>query len=282
MKITRSKLKEIEKEVIKIAKGAGNQILKHKSNLDQLKTSSKESQGMVSEADFASETFIIKKLLKKYPEIPVLAEETYYKEFKESKHAYEQFKSVPMLWIIDPLDGTNNFIHGLDYFAVCISLVVKGNPVLGVVYSPERKELFYASQGNGMFYRKGNQLGDRVFQRKGKKELRNTLLATGFATEKGKPFNDEFKKFKKMMCDVRAIRRMGSAALDLCYVATGIYDGFWEKGLAPWDMAAAAIICREAGVKVTEYNGQKNNPFSETIVAGRGAIHKKVMDNLAE
>jgi myo-inositol-1(or 4)-monophosphatase len=276
-KLTKKELKAIEEDLILLAKKASRKILKYKTEVQELVIQSKQTQGIVSEADLASEEIITKYLTKNYPNIPILAEESYFKEFKEKKDGYSKFKNIPKLWVIDPLDGTNNFVHGLDYFAVCISLVVKGKPVVGVVHAPIRKETFSASLGNGMTFN-----GRKIFNDKGRKDIKSVLLATGFATEKGKPFNDEFRRFKKIMSEVRAIRRMGSAALDLCFTALGTYDGFWEKGLAPWDMAAATIICEEAGVKVSDYNGRKHNPFSETIIAARKPIHSKLKKLLVE
>jgi len=276
-KITKAELRRIEEDLISLSKKASRKILKYKNQVQELAIQSKQAQGIVSEADLASEEVITKYLNKHYPDIPVLAEESYFQEFKGKKDGYSKFKNIDKLWVIDPLDGTNNFVHGLDYFAVCISLVVKGKPVVGVVHAPVRKETFSASLGNGMKFN-----GRKIFNSKGRKDLKSVLLATGFATEKGKPFNDEFKKFKNMMSEVRAIRRMGSAALDLCFTALGTYDGFWEKGLAPWDMAAATIICEEAGVKVTDYNGKKHNPFAETILAARLPVHSKLKKHLVD
>ncbi|EQC52391.1 inositol monophosphatase family protein [Bacteriovorax sp. DB6_IX] len=276
-KITKKELERIEADLISLSKKASRKILTYKNKVQELVIQSKQAQGIVSEADLASEEIITKYLNKHYPDIPVLAEESFFKEFKGKKDGYAKFKNIEKLWVIDPLDGTNNFVHGLDYFAVCISLVIKGKPVVGVVHCPMRKETFSASLGNGMKYN-----GRVIFNDKGRKDLKSVLLATGFATEKGKPFNKEFKTFKNMMAEVRAIRRMGSAALDLCFTALGIYDGFWERGLAPWDMAAATIICEEAGVKVTEYNGRKHNPFSETILAARKPIHGKLKKLLVD
>lgn len=276
-KMTSKDYKVIENDLIALSKKASRKILKYRSEVQELVIQSKQTQGIVSEADLASEEVITKYLKKKYPDIPILAEEGFFREFKDNKNAYEHYKNIPMLWVIDPLDGTNNFVHGLDYFAVCISLVVKGKPVVGVVHAPIRKETFAASLGNGMTFN-----GRKIFNKKGRRDIRSVLLATGFATEKGKPFNTEFRLFKNIMSEVRAIRRMGSAALDLCFTALGTYDGFWERGLAPWDVAAASIICQEAGVKVTEYDGQKHSPFSETIIAARNPIHGKLKSLLGE
>lgn len=269
-------LKKLELELEALAKKAGRKILKYKKELNSLGIQSKEAQGVVSEADLASEKLIIDYLSKNYPDIPILAEELFFEKFKGKKEAYDHFKNIPYLWVIDPLDGTNNFVHGLDYYAVCISLVVKGQPVVGVVHAPSRKETFIASKGNGVRFN-----GESYFEKKGR-PINRALLSTGFAVEKGDPFNGEFKIFKRIMERVRTIRRMGSASLDLCFTSLGIYDGFWERGLAPWDLAAATVICREAGVRVTEYSGSKLNCFSSTILAARNPVYKTLKELIAE
>ncbi len=270
--ITKSELEKLESVALKTALKAGKLLLEAQKDLKKLDITSKKSQGIVSDADIASEEFIVNALKKANPEIEFLAEESFFTKFQGNKNSYKNFASSKYLWVIDPLDGTNNFVHGLDYFAVCISLVKDGKPILGVVHAPARKETFVARKGSGTSFYQGSVTAkncSRLRKQKGRKNLSECFLATGFATEKGKPFNTEFKTFKEMMNHCRAIRRMGSAALDLCHTAGGIYDGFWERGLAPWDLAAASIICQEAGVKVTEYGGEDLTIFSKTILAAR-------------
>lgn len=280
--------KEVESllpSVFKIAVKAGKHLASCQNNLKKSDISSKKSQGIVSKADIESENMIVKDLFKLAPEIPVLAEESFYKKYKEDKSSYELFKENPYMWVIDPLDGTNNFVHGLEYFAVCISLVKKGKPILGVVHAPTKKETFLAVKGAGSFKIIGtNKYSDKnpIKGIRGKRNLHECFLATGFATEKGVVFDNEFKTFKDMMSHCRAIRRMGSAALDLCYTASGVYDGFWERGLAPWDLAAASVICTEAGVQVTEYEGQKLDVFSPTILAARKPTHSLIQNVILE
>ncbi len=279
--INKRELEELEQVALKTAVKAGKLLVKAQRNIKNLSITSKDSQGIVSSADIASEELIVKSLKKANEEIGFLAEENFYQKYKGKKQSYKLFEKTPYLWVIDPLDGTNNFVHGLDYYAVCISLVKDGKAVIGVVHAPARKETFVASKGKGARFYSGavtDKNKNTIKKVKGRKNLNECFLATGFATEKGKPFNTEFKTFKDMMNHCRAIRRMGSAALDLCHTAIGIYDGFWERGLAPWDLAAASIICQEAGVKVTEYKGQELNIFSETILAARQSTYRNMQE----
>ncbi len=275
--MTYKDLEILSEKVFKIAYKAGKVLVQRQSNLKKTDISSKKSQGIVSKADIESETFIIKELIKIAPNIPVLAEESYFSEFSEDKKSYDLFKDNEYMWVIDPLDGTNNYVHGLEYFAVCISLVKRGIPILGVVHAPKKKESFIAVKNRGAYQLTNTSNLEKkikISRIRAKKDLSECFLATGFATEKGIVFDNEFKTFKDMMSHCRAIRRMGSAALDLCYTASGIYDGFWERGLAPWDLAAAAVICSESGVVVTEYEGKELDIFSPTILAARKPVYQ--------
>ncbi len=278
-KITKNELIAIEEKLISVARGAGKVLKPYQNNLKNLVINYKEAQGAVSAADHASEEYIIKKLKAINPEIPVLAEEDFYQKYQGDYKHLKEYLGSDYLWVIDPLDGTNNFVHGLEHYCVCLSLTYKLKPLVGVIYIPERGEFFCATKGNGAYLLKGRT---KTKLKQTRSRERGFLLATGFATEKGKPFNDEFKKFKKVMVNISAVRRLGSAAIDLCYVARGIFDGFWEKGLAPWDVAAASIICSEAGTKITEYNGNEHNIFSETIIVGRNPLFKKLSEMVSD
>lgn len=278
MKITDNQLKKMTSEVILIANDAGNVLKKYYKKIDKLKITAKDAAGVVSIADKESEKFIINKLKQLYPSIPFLAEEMTYDEHSDSDDYKNSFKGEDYYWVIDPLDGTTNFLNGLDYFAICISLVSKEKPVLGVVYNPITEDYFYAWKNGGAWYRNSlfQKKAKKIFLKSNKKTLRESLFVTGFATEKGELFDREFAQFKKLMDKTRGIRRMGSAALDLCMVAKGVFDGFWEFGLAPWDVAAAGIICLEAGVKITDYRGRKFSPYNDTILAVRSPLHSKI------
>jgi myo-inositol-1(or 4)-monophosphatase len=262
------------KEVKSIARQAGTKLLKKQKRLKDLTVSIKEAQGVVSEADIEAEKFIIKKLKKIFPSADFLAEETAFEEHGGKDNAYMAYKEKEWVWIIDPLDGTHNYLNGLDYYAVCIALSFKGRPVLGVIYRPSSDTFYYALEGKGAFIQIGEKSSKKIKPAPNRKPLKSSLLVTGFATEKGEVFDKEFDYFRQMMEHCRGIRRMGSAALDLCLVAEGIFDGFWERGLAPWDMAASSLICLEAGVKVTDYQQEKFHPFKKTILACRTPLFK--------
>ncbi len=258
-------------ETMTLAQEAGQKLLRYQKRIESLKVTHKDTLGVASEADVAIENFIIKNLRRQYPHMDVLAEENYYASFGNKRSAYKHYQEIPWCWVVDPLDGTNNFLSGIDYYGVCLALTHFGKPVLGVVHRPVSGETFYACEGQGAFKISPDKKPKRLEAKP--RKLSNAMMATGFATEKGKAFDREFSIFKNMMSKTRGIRRMGSAALDLCYVADGTFDGFWERGLAPWDVAAPGIICREAGVEVTDYNGKEFHPFQETIVAARKPLY---------
>lgn len=268
---------------MKLAETSGKFLLKKQTQLSSLKITTKVAQGIASDADTESEKIIIDGIRKNYPDHFILAEESAYTEFKGEMSRYQFLKEKEWVWIIDPLDGTNNFLNGLDYYGVCIALVHYGEPVVGLVLRPTNGECFYAIKGKGTklvnLWKKSKAIP--IKQNTNKKMLKDSLLVTGFTTEKGPVFEQEFTLFKNMVGTSRGIRRMGSAALDLCYVCKGIFDCFWERGLAAWDVAAAGLICLEAGVKVTDYSGQKFHPFQETIVAARAPLHSEILSKFS-
>jgi len=278
--MNKKELTEALNFAIELSQKAGKLLLKYQKKLNSLKITVKDAQGVASKADIESENLIIEALEKKYPEHEVLAEEKAFKQFKGKKNmaaAYEHYASAEWCWVIDPLDGTNNYLNAFNYYGVCISLTHFGKPVLGLVFRPGTGELFYAIKGGGAKY-VPSETGrvQSIFSGKGKLKLRDALLVTGFVSEKGVYFDKEFSFFKKIMKHCRGVRRTGSAALDLCYVASGVWDGFWETGLSPWDVAAAGIICQEAGVVVSDYKGREFDPFGKSIMAFRKPLYKQV------
>ena len=281
-KVVVKKEEALELSMVLAVKAAKHLLLKQKK-ISQLKITNKLAQGIASSADTESEKIIIDGIKKKYPDHFVLAEENAYKEFKGEMERYKFLKEKEWVWIIDPLDGTNNFLNGLDYYGVCISLVNFGEPIVGLVLRPSNGECFFAMKNKGSklftfsngFKKKSKPVS--IKKTSTKKTLSNSLLVTGFATEKGPVFDQEFDLFKQMIGKSRGVRRMGSAALDLCYVARGIFDCFWERGLAAWDVSAAGLICLEANVLVTDYEGQGFHPFQPTIIAARASIHKEML-----
>lgn len=277
---TKVDLQDVLKISLKLALESGHFLIEKQSKISSLKITVKEAQGIASNADTESEKMIIKGIKKHYPDHFILAEESAFDQYQGEMSRYQFLKDKEWVWVIDPLDGTNNFLNGLDYYAVCISLVHFGEPVVGVVHRPSNGECFYAIKGKGTKTLNLYQKKSKVVSLKkiaNKKNLKDCLMVTGFTTEKGPVFEAEFTLFKSMMGKSRGIRRMGSAALDLCYVSKGIFDCFWERGLAAWDVAAAGLICQEAGVVVSDYDGQKFHPFQETIVAARAPIHAEIL-----
>jgi myo-inositol-1(or 4)-monophosphatase len=274
---------EVLKLSMDLAIKASQLLLKKQKKISSLKITTKKAQGIASNADTASEKLIIDGIKKKYPNHYVLAEETAYKEYRGEMSRYKFLAEKEWVWIIDPLDGTNNFLNGLDYYGVCISLAHYGEPIVGLVLRPTNGDCFYAIKGKGTklinfsndFKKKSKPLS--LKKNVNKKNMSDAMFVTGFTSEKGPIFDEEFALFKSMVGKGRGIRRMGSAALDLCYVARGIFDCFWERGLAAWDVSAAGLICLEAGVQVTDYESQPFHPFQETIVAARAPLHKEIL-----
>lgn len=275
-KKTELNLEKIARASIKIAIESGDLLLKFQKKISKLKITYKEAQGVASDADLASEKFIIKELKNILPDSNFLAEEDWHS--KKLKN-YEGVKNLEKCWVIDPLDGTHNFLNGSDYFSICISLVDCGVPLLGIVYRPSSKEIFYTFENKKSYYINAKGKKSSIKSNKFKK-LNESLLVTGFATEKGEVFDKEFELFKNMMGHSRGIRRFGSAALDICYVALGAWDGFWERGLAPWDIAAAGLIAQNAGLIVTDYYGQPFDPYSASFVAASKTIHDQMIQHL--
>ncbi len=224
----------------------------------------KGAVNLVTEVDEASEQLILERIREAFPEHAILSEE---------RGADLSVSDSRYLWVVDPLDGTTNFAHGYPLFAVSIAFVVDGEPELGVVYQPVLDELFVAQRGAGAF------LNGRRIRVSDQDSMIMALLATGFPydLERRKQALAHFGRFTTL---TRAIRRDGSAALDLCYVAAGRFDGFWEPELAPWDTAAGALIVREAGGVVTDYSGCPLTLESVSCVASNGKLHQQILDVL--
>ncbi len=230
---------------VRAARAAGNVIARYANRLDELTVTSKEQNDFVSEVDREAEAQIIKVLRKAYPDHAILAEES---GVTDGNDDYQ--------WIIDPLDGTTNFLHGLPQFAVSIALKHKGRLDQAVVYDPISQELYTASRGAGAL------LNDRRIRVSKQNGLPGALIGTGFPFKQPEHLDAYLGMFKAVHQDTAGIRRAGSAALDLAYVAAGRLDGFWEIGLHPWDMAAGVLLVREAGGLVGDFGG--GDDFMET------------------
>ncbi len=246
---------------IEAAKEAGK-FLKH--NLGKVRVinlKSGQEKNLVTEIDKKSEELIVGIIKKHFPTHDILAEES------GSEHG----KKSDFRWIIDPLDGTTNYTHGLPIFCVSIGLERKGDLIAGVIYDPNLNELFSAEKGRGAFLN-GRRL--RVSQTE---KLKQSLLVTGFPYNVNENPDNCIEHFVNFLLTGQAVRRMGSAAIDMAYVAAGRYDGFWEVNLNAWDMAAGVLLIREAGGKVTGFEGEEIDIYKKKIVASNGLIHDEMV-----
>jgi myo-inositol-1(or 4)-monophosphatase len=258
---------------IKAARRAGQIINRASNDLDLLKVTAKQPNDFVTEVDKAAEAAIIETLREAYPNYGILAEESGITAGQGGRDGEYQ-------WIIDPLDGTTNFIHGLPQYAVSIALA-KGNVIeQAVVFDPNRNELFTASKGAGAF------LNERRIRVSRRTKLGEALIGTGFPYRMFDKIDLYLAIFKELAEKTAGQRRPGAASLDLAYVACGRYDGFWEFGLSPWDMAAGALLISEAGVLISDLRGDANYLETGNVIAGTpkvfGPLLKLVQDKLPE
>lgn len=248
---------------IQAARAAGNIIIRAMDRLDKVKVSEKAPNDFVTEIDQAAEREIINIIRKAYPKHGILAEESGETEGKD------------YVWIIDPLDGTRNFIHGFPHYAVSIAVSHKNTIEHGVIYDPIRQELFSATRG------KGAHLNDRRIRVSTNPKLEKALLATGFAYRHSAEHLEFYiHSLRSLLPICSDIRRAGSATLDLAYVACGRFDGFWELKLHKWDIAAGSLLIKEAGGLVCDIDGSDNYLTSGNIVAGNPKILKLLLKTL--
>jgi myo-inositol-1(or 4)-monophosphatase len=227
----------------------------------KINVSFKGDINLVTEADLASEKFIIEQIKSYYPKHSILAE--------ESGNAVVDGNST-WKWIIDPLDGTTNFAHGYPCFCVTIALEHDGKIVIGATYDPTRDEMFSAERGNGA------NLNNKQIRVSNTEKLSDALLVTGFPYNFAEK-NDFVEKLAKFLLNARGVRRDGSAAIDMAYVACGRFDGFWEEGLNAWDVAAGTLFIEEAGGQVSSYDGSALNIYKPPIVASNGLVHQEML-----
>lgn len=251
---------------VKAARAAGSIINRAALDLEVLRVGTKGPNDYVSEVDQAAENAIIDVLLEAYPGHGILAEES-----GRARGA----KDSEFTWIIDPLDGTTNFLHGLPVYAVSIALAHRGSVQQAVVYDPTRNDLFFASRGRGAF------LNDRRLRVSKRTRISDSLIGTGFPFRKGDNFKRYVKMFEEVMQSCAGLRRPGAAALDLCYVAAGYYDGFFETGLNPWDMAAGSLIITEAGGLIGNFTGESDFLYQREVVAGNPKVYGQLVQILA-
>jgi myo-inositol-1(or 4)-monophosphatase len=242
---------------IQLAREAGQLLRDHFGRVTEI-THKSTTLDLVTEVDVLSEQYIKEKISTHYPKHQILAEESGYQE-AESEYR----------WLIDPLDGTTNYAHGYPCFAVSIALEQSGEILLGVVYDPVHGELFAAERGGGA------TLNGRPIHVSPIAQLNDGLLVTGFPYNvRTNPINLEY--FARFMNKAQAVRRDGSAALDMCSIACGRFDGFWELGLKPWDMAAGKVIIEEAGGRVSRFDGGPVNIYEPEVLASNGLLHEQM------
>mgnify|MGYP001581098344 FL=1 len=244
---------------IRAARRAGSVIMRHLDRLDSLTIESKGRHDLVSEVDRMAEAEIIRTVRAAYPDHGILAEET-------GRHPGDDY-----LWIIDPLDGTTNFLHGYPQFAVSIGLQHKGRLEQAVVFDPFKNELYTASRGSGA------QLNDRRIRVSRTLDLDRALLGTGFPFRSHQHLETWINTLRDLLLRSSDIRRAGSAALDLAHVACGRLDGFWEFGLSPWDMAAGCLLVLEAGGIASDFAGGNDFLANGNILAANPRIHEAML-----
>ena len=246
---------ELTFSVCEIARNVGNFMAEERKTFDDSKIEIKGVHDLVSYVDKTAEIRIIKELQQLVPEAGFIAEE-----------GTNNTRGERYNWVIDPLDGTTNYIHGIPIYSVSIALIDGNEPVLGVVYEVGHDECFYAWKDGGAF------LNGQPIKVSNRSEVGNALLATGFPYSDFSRLDSYVEMFKWAMTNARGVRRLGSAAADLVYVACGRFDAFWEYDLKPWDVAAGVIIVIEAGGKVTDYKGGSDYLFGREIVATNSII----------
>lgn len=249
---------------IRAARKAGNLIAKSYERHDDVQTDLKGSNDFVTNVDKAAETIIIETIKTSYPEHYIVSEEAGLVEGKDKD----------IQWVIDPLDGTTNFIKGFPHFSVSIAIRVKGRTEVAVVYDPIKNELFTAERGKGA---KLNELRLRINERR---DIKGTILATGFPFKQSKLMQTQLDIMNVLIQDAADFRRTGSAALDLCYVATNRVDGYFEMGLKPWDCAAGELIAREAGAVVCDFVGGHNYLKSGHLIAAHPRVVKEILTKI--
>lgn len=249
---------------IRAARKAGSIITQHYERRDQIESALKSVNDYVTNVDKAAEAAIIEVIGKSYPDHTIITEESGALEGKDTD----------VQWVVDPLDGTTNFIKGFPHFSVSIAIRVKGRTEVGVVYDPIRNELFTAVRGEGA------KLNETRLRIDSKREIQGAVLATGFPFKQAKHMPLQFAIMNQLITDCADFRRTGSAALDLCYVAAGRVDGYFELGLKPWDCAAGDLVVREAGGLTCDFNGGHNYLKAGHLIAAAPRVVKEILTKM--
>ncbi|HRS53362.1 MAG TPA: inositol monophosphatase family protein [Bacteroidales bacterium] len=252
-------LPQIYQQILNLCIGNGDMIKKEMGQLNSNDILQKGFNDFVTYVDTISEKRIVRELSKILPDAGFIVEE---KTIQQEKK--------PLLWIIDPLDGTTNFIHGVPCFSISIALMKDNKVILGVVYEVMQEECFYS-------YGEGAWLNGKQIQVSATSTLADSLVGTGFPSKDFSKLEQYMSVLKYLFQQSQGVRRLGSAAVDLCYVACGRFDIFFEEGLSPWDVAAGAFIVEQAAGKVTEYNGGNNFIFGNDILATNKVLHNEML-----
>jgi len=247
---------------VKAARLAGAIINRAALDVESVRISQKQVNDFVTEVDHASEAVIIETLLTAYPGHAIWAEES------GKTHGMQGSDSV---WIIDPLDGTTNFIHGFPVYCISIALAVRGKVEQALIYDPSRNDLFTATKGRGAY------MNDRRMRVSKRIDLRQCLISTGFPFRPGDNFNNYLRMMAEVMQRTAGLRRPGAAALDLAYVAAGFTDGFFETGLSPWDVAAGSLLVTEAGGLIGNFSGDSDFLEQKECIAGNPKIYGQLV-----
>jgi myo-inositol-1(or 4)-monophosphatase len=260
-KLRKQELKDILAHTVNLTRRVGDAICRsaHKKK----RISYKGAVDLVTQFDRMSQDMLVTALAKRYPAYGILSEEDINRK-----------TGARCKWIVDPLDGTTNFAHGLPIWALSIALEQEGNVVLGVVYDPTRREMFSAMKGSGAFLNTQRIHVSRV------KQLDAALLVTGFPYDIRRSDNNNLDHFSDFAVRAQAVRRLGSAALDLCYTACGRFDGYWEIKLSPWDQAAGSLILREADGTVTDFENKPFDIYGDEVLGTNGYVHKQMLQVL--
>jgi len=246
------------------ARTAGHYLLKNLGKVRSIVDKDDGGKNVVTEIDKASEAMIIEAVRSKFPDDEILAEES--GQGTPGASGYR--------WVIDPLDGTTNYTHAFPVFCVSIGIEHQGNIVAGVIYDPNLDEMFSAETGGGTL------LNGSPIRVSAVKTIQRSLLVTGFPYNIDEDPDNTIERFAKVLKKAQAVRRMGSAAIDLAYVACGRYEGFWEVGLAPWDVAAGMLLVSEAGGTVTDFDGGVCSIHGKAIAASNGIVHQELLDSI--